>query len=431
MLHYRRLARKSQHGRDDMKRFAVVLLTVVLAGGVAFGQKSTKPSGNSTKPSSPSFSTKPSGNSTRPTPSPSTKPSGGNSTKPSSPSFSTKPSGPGPSISTKPNLSQTEKPSSNKPNSTKPGGASAWNNDKPAGKTSWSNPAQPAEQPKPTEKPAGKTSWSNPGQTAEQPKPTEKPTGPVSAGKTSWGSVGAKPTESQPASAKPNGSKPKSTFDQTAGNAKKQDESQKKWEQEQAAKRAAVPKSEYVAAGGKKVTINPQSTATREVRDITPQQYANRTVIVENHYHNYPRPYSYYAGQPVVIVGGGYSSPFWYAMADWEIARQARWYANNEQRFLNGELNRELYDQRMQNAALRAEIARVKTEDGFRPNPGYVDPEFQKPEARLAMYDPNFVEAAYNPAPADSSMVWWVLGSISILVTLALAYYLIFVKNWT
>lgn len=176
--------------------------------------------------------------------------------------------------------------------------------------------------------------------------------------------------------------------------------------------------------------VHRDAHTSQTARNIPPGRVQNHTVIVEKHYHNYYGPrYDYYRTQPPVYVGLGYSSLFWYAMMDWEIERQARWYYNHEQQFINGELNRDLWSERMKNDRLRAEVERLRAQKAAQ-DPNYVDPEFKEhPEAML---DSEFVKAAHQEESETSSSAAWTVVSwaLAILVVTLVVWVIFFKIKW-
>ena len=94
---------------------------------------------------------------------------------------------------------------------------------------------------------------------------------------------------------------------------------------------------------------------------------------------------------------------------EWDASRRARWLYNNQ-----SNIESAAYQKGMQDAAVAAEIARLKTE-GAAADPNYIDKEFSdNPDL---MYDQDYVEAAYNPmvqqpSSAGTVLKWLVVGTI-------------------
>lgn len=178
----------------------------------------------------------------------------------------------------------------------------------------------------------------------------------------------------------------------------------------------------YVAPSGNKVVIDKkvyETVRSKPVEYYKPEVQQKR-VVEHIHTYKYSRDYDWYRSQPTIYVGGGYSSAFWWMMmTDWSAQRRAEWLYHNQNR-----IERNAYEQGMRDAAVAAEIARLKAQ-GVQPNSDYVDPEFAA--TPTDMYDPNFVEAAYrtpvatnvSSQPADMSgfftVMKWILA-IAVIV---------------
>ena len=226
----------------------------------------------------------------------------------------------------------------------------------------------------------------------------------------------------------------KSGIDTTATGAKAKAESKVVFDTTKA------PKASYTTSTGKTVQIDQKAASVTTIRQsMTPEKYQNRTVRVENHYHNYYGPrYDYYRSQPYVYVGGGYSPLFWYAMMDWSIDRQAMWYYHN-----HSTIDQQLYQQQLaNNAVLRAKVAELESQKLAR-NPRYVDPEFK--ENPDVMYDDSYVEASVNPTivpistqptviaarPVQSSGAGWTIFYVLLgLVVVAVLVKLVLFTDW-
>lgn len=109
-------------------------------------------------------------------------------------------------------------------------------------------------------------------------------------------------------------------------------------------------------------------------------------------------------------------------MAEWSAERRARWFYHNQ-----GNIEQAAYERGMQDAAVAAEMARLKSQN-VSVNRDYIDEEFvDNPDL---MYDQQYVEAAYNPTVVHSSGGGWVLKVILIILVLGVLYWLFFVKRW-
>lgn len=118
-------------------------------------------------------------------------------------------------------------------------------------------------------------------------------------------------------------------------------------------------------------------------------------MIERHHYHH---PYSYYSSQPVVYVGNGYSSTFfWIMMLEWDAQRRADWAYHNRDRIEADAYRRLVADQDVQRRLATLEAQNVRR------NASYVDPDFA--EDPSLMYDQNYVEAVYNPTVREVPVV--------------------------
>ena len=239
-------------------------------------------------------------------------------------------------------------------------------------KPKYSAPSAPKPAEKPKEQPKEKPKYSAP----EKPKEATK----------------EKPQEAPSTSSKPDASKPKSSpnVSEKAREAKEA-RSERKYEESKAA--SAPPKPSYKTPDGKEVKIKAESKAVQEIRNkpsasITPQVREQNINVHVTNYH-YSHPYNWYSSQPVVYVGGGYSSSFWWMMMEWDAERRARWLYNHQH-----DIDQEAYRQGMRDAAVAQRIAEMKASH-IKPDDEYVDPEFSND--RTMMYDQDFIEASYNP----------------------------------
>ena len=367
-----------------MKKLAILLSCALLVGAADLLAKpserpsssSSKSSGSSSKPttSKPSTSTPSSRPSSRPDPkpTPSTRPS----SKPESkPTFESKP---------------TVKPSS-KPTTNVDSGASAARK-KEESRNTFQNTFKPTPPPTPTVSTTPSTSPSAP-----SVRPSSRPNSPQPP-----------PTAT---TSKPTTSKPTTTVDASASSARRKEESRAVFQK-------ANPKPEPAptyTANGRTEKVNTQSA--KVIREtVTPDEYASRPQRIEKHYyHHYGDRYYDYNQRPTIYVGGGYSSLFWYSMMDWDYQRRALWLYNHQH-----EIDRSLYQQQLQNAQLKAELARLQ-QQGADPNPGYIDPEFKTdPDA---MYSDEYVKAAYNPQEDSHTGLIVILLITGVVVIGAIIWY--------
>lgn len=94
-------------------------------------------------------------------------------------------------------------------------------------------------------------------------------------------------------------------------------------------------------------------------------------------------------------------------------------------------IDAQLYQQRMQNAALRAEVERLKMQ-GVRPDPSWIPPDYKNKEH--LMYDPEFVAASANMQDAGyrsggGGAGWVLLWTLVFIVVIALIW-LVLIKQW-
>lgn len=196
------------------------------------------------------------------------------------------------------------------------------------------------------------------------------------------------------------------------------------------AKAIEPPKSTYVSASGKTEKVRTESKHVDVIRSMPSTHYTpavrERTYTNHIHHYHYSQPFSYYQSQPVVYVGGGYSSAFWWMMAEWDAERRARWLYHNR-----NVIEREAYERGMRDAEVARHIARM--ESNKEPvNSDYVDPEF-KDDPSL-MYSTEYVEAAYNPVavtPPRSSFPWQPIVFVMVIFVVGGGgVYLVFVHRW-
>lgn len=108
---------------------------------------------------------------------------------------------------------------------------------------------------------------------------------------------------------------------------------------------------------------------------------------------------------------------------EWSASRRARWLYNNQ-----SNIESSAYQKGMQDAAVAAEIARLKAA-GTAADPNYIDSEFaDNPDL---MYDQDYVEAAYNPTVQQPSAAGVVLKWLVIFIILGVfGYVLTFKVRW-
>jgi hypothetical protein len=190
------------------------------------------------------------------------------------------------------------------------------------------------------------------------------------------------------------------------------------------------PAESYTDRSGREVKIKPDDPGVKKVREvITVERYESRPIIIKQYYG--PR-YDYYYSQPYIHVGGGFSHIFWYSMLEWDLNRRACWLYHHQY-----DIDQQLYNQQLQNAALRLEIERLRLQ-GVRPDPTYVDPKMRGNED--LMYSDEFVKAAYNPQPVTvgyvdhggggSSGVGTFFIVLLVLTILGVVVYFVFFHDW-
>lgn len=153
-----------------------------------------------------------------------------------------------------------------------------------------------------------------------------------------------------------------------------------------------------------------------------PDKYARRQERIHDHYRGrYGNKYSDYARRPVIEVGGGYSSIFWYTLSDWELQRQALWLYHHQNM-----INHQLMAQRLQNAALKAEIDRLKA-NGVAIDANYIDAEFR--DNQDLMYSDDYVAAIYDQ-PNYAKFFLYFFCSVLLIALFGFLVWLIFIKDW-
>jgi hypothetical protein len=293
-------------------------------------------------------------------------------------------------------------------------------------------PADPPKQPTTPPPSGGKFGSPNSGG-GDSKKPDDKKDD--NKGKFGSPSAGAPPPSSPPGSSK----RPGTNSNDEKARANREEASKRTYEE--TAKATAPPRPSYKAPDGKEVKIDPKAPSVETIRnrpsrDLDPEVRYNYTVKHVHHYH-YSHPYSYYQSQPVIFVGGGYSSPFWYMMMEWSAERRAYWFYHNRYN-----IDQAAYERGLQDGEVRARIAALERQNYAR-NPGYVDPEFN--DNPTLMYDQDYIESVYNPnvrvvhtsGPATGSggggVAWSILGWICLGVVVIIGaiflFNVIFVKR--
>lgn len=215
--------------------------------------------------------------------------------------------------------------------------------------------------------------------------------------------------------------------------AAKEARSERKFEESQ--KAVAPPKPKYTAPNGKEVSIKPDSRGVSAIRnqpsEILRPEVRQQHTVTHIYQYNYRHDYGWYYSQPVVYVGGGYSSAFWYMMSEWSAERQALWLYHNQ-----NNIERDAYERGLRDAEVARIVARMNSQQ-VRRDPDYIDHEFNR--SPHLMYDDDFVEAAYNPTvvqhrtnttPTDPGAALNVLAILGCIVLGGLilwgVYYLVF-----
>lgn len=236
---------------------------------------------------------------------------------------------------------------------------------------------------------------------------SSKPSTPSSSGKpkyTSPGSSGSTkpstpPTTSKPKYTSPSGSsggftpgKPSSGGVSDKARAQKQAQSEKKYQESQ--KATLPPKPKYTSAEGKTVLVRSSSPTAEKIRSqpstVLKPEVRQQATVNHIHHHHYSHDYNWYRSQPVVYVGGGYSSAFWYMMSEWSAERRARWLYHNRYNIEQSAYERGMRDAQVAMLVNDMEARRVNRASD------YVDSEFANDPS--LMYNQEYLEAVYNPA---------------------------------
>lgn len=339
---------------------------------------------------------------------------------------------PGSGSSSRPSSGSSSRPSSG--SSSRPSGGSS---SRPSSGPKYSAPSRPSPAPKysaPKTSPQPKSNpspkYSAPPRTNPNPPSKPKYTAPPSKpGFSSPSNGGSKPPSnsngfSSPTKPAPNNSsvagssKPISGTTSDKARAAREQSSQRKFEESKTAGTSAKPK--YSAPTTLNKTTNTNiNINTRQVDYIRRQpassyrpevRQRNISVFVNTHYS---RPYDYYCHQPVIYVGGGYSSAFWWMMAEWDAERRARWLYHNRY-----QIEHNAYERGVRDAEVQAYIHKLEQENAQR-DPNYVDRDFTQDPS--LMYTDEHVNAVYNSTSTDPNAartVMYILGSV-ILIALA------------
>ena len=192
--------------------------------------------------------------------------------------------------------------------------------------------------------------------------------------------------------------------------------------------RAAYQTAKYKDAGGRTVEVRQDAPTARHVQGMTQERVTNHTTVVRNYYttNHFPHSYDWYYHRPYVNVGCGYSSIFWWTLLDLSIQERALWFYNNQAMFMNGQMNRELYDQQMQNAQLRAEVQRLQMQNAPQ-QPGYTPASFQGNSD--LMLDTNYVQAAYQPPSSAFGTFLKVVGLLALSGFCCFGVYFVFFRR--
>lgn len=303
--------------------------------------------------------------------------------------------------------------------SRKPGSSSRPSASRPSASSSKPKFSAPSSTPSSTKTNNAKSKFSAPPK--EQPKPSQpkpKYTPPPSSSST---------VNSQKPVA--NGSK----SDKARANAEARSE-RKFAETKQA---VAPPKPKYTTPDGKEVKVRTATADAQKIRtlpstSLKPEvRQQNLTVhVTQHHYHH---DYNWYRSQPVVYVGGGYSSAFWWIMmTEWDAERRARWLYSHRY-----DIEADAYNRGVRDAQVASAIRRMEDQRTYR-DPNYTDPDFAKNPS--LQYTDDYVQAVYNPHvvssptptdPGAALTVFLILGSLVLVGVVCWGIYaLLFKVRW-
>lgn len=233
--------------------------------------------------------------------------------------------------------------------------------------------------------------------------------------------------------------KPKVDPNNVSGKAQAAKEARSERKYEESLKATQAPKPKYTAPNGKEVNIKPDSRQVAAIRnqpsEILRPEVRQQHTVTHIHTYHYHHDYNWYRTQPVVYVGGGYSSAFWWMMAEWSAERRALWLYHNRHN-----IEHDAYMRGVQDAQVAQIVARMEAQKVVR-DAGYIDPEFNR--SPHLMYDDDYVEACYNPVvvhqranhtPTDPGAALHVLAILGIIVLLGViafgVYYFVFQARW-
>lgn len=233
--------------------------------------------------------------------------------------------------------------------------------------------------------------------------------------------------------------KPKTDPLSDKARANKEARSERKYEE--SVKATQPPKPTYKTPDGKEEKIRTDSKVTEQIRNqpsqIVQPEYRQKVTVEHVHTYRYPHTYDYYRSQPVVYVGGGYSSAFWWMMMDWDAQRRAEWLYHNREN-----IRADAYQQGLRDAEVNRRIAEMEARR-VTVNRDYVDPEFNKNPA--LMMDDQYIENVYNPkpvvyptapvspqpsGPVDTSGVEYVFYVIGIILLIGVGVWFVTNVRW-
>lgn len=240
-----------------------------------------------------------------------------------------------------------------------------------------------------------------------------------------------KPKFSAPDGKTSNDQKPRTDPAHLSQKAQAAKEARSERKYQESVKASQPPKQKYTTSDGKQVEVRTAGKTVETIRNQPStilQPEVRREVAVKHiHHYNYHHDYNWYSHQPVVYVGGGYSSAFWWMMSEWSAERRAMWLYHNRYHIEQDAYERGLRDAEVSRRVAELENRRVAI------NPDYVDQEFVSDPS--IMYDQHYLEAAYNPTakadPEAALAVLKVLGCLTLVgVVMFGFYYLVFVARW-
>lgn len=233
-----------------------------------------------------------------------------------------------------------------------------------------------------------------------------------SPSRSSSSSSSFKPSKSSSSSSSFKSSKPSTSSTSSKPTTSFKNDSSKSSLQTQSSSKAnytnsTKPKSDSWASKPSKPVTPINTTAkkaitTKPATEYTPKARESRYTKVIN--NNYSHPYSYYAAQPQINIGGGWSPVFWYMMGEWSADRRAEWLYHH-----GSTVNTTVYNQTLeQNPEVKAKLEELK-EQNVPVNPEYTDKDFKdNPDL---MYTQTVVEqhVPYR-FPWGSVLEWFLIG---------------------